>query len=145
MPSASLRPKNSEAPRCGQAWASSPTFPEVVRKAIRFSPSKRTRSGGPSGAGSSEDMRAGIQYWRMRSPMGVPGPTRVSSAFSSALSIAASPIHHSSPLLFQCVDELELVEPIVEHPTAGTGLKPAPALTLDYGTQYEALLTGATS
>ena len=49
------------------------------RKAMRFSPSSRMRSGGQSGDGSSSERTAGIQYWRMRSPMGVPGPTRHSS------------------------------------------------------------------
>ena len=42
-------PKNSEAPRCGQLFCMSPTWPVVSRKAIRSSPSKRTRSGLPVG------------------------------------------------------------------------------------------------
>src|SRR5947208_9577631 len=36
---------------------------------------------------SSLERRAGIQYWRMSSPIGVPGPTWVKSSFSSLLSI----------------------------------------------------------
>ena len=31
------------------------------------------RSGGPSGTSSSEESSAGIQYWRMSWPIGVPG------------------------------------------------------------------------
>src|SRR5690606_19034052 len=44
------------------------------------------RTGGQSGAGSSSERMAGIQYWRMRLPMGVPGPTLQSSSLSLALS-----------------------------------------------------------
>ena len=58
-----------------------PTAPEVARKAIRFSPSSRTRSGGQSGEGSSSERSAGIQYWRIRLPIGVPGPTRQRISF----------------------------------------------------------------
>ena len=65
-------------------------MPEVLRKAMRFSPNNRTRSGEPSGTSNSEDMKAGIQCSRMRLPMGVPGPTLVSSSFSSAVSMEAS-------------------------------------------------------
>ena len=57
---------------------------------MRFSPSSRTRSGGQSGAGSSSDRIAGIQYWRMRLPIGVPGPTRHRSSLSSLLSMSSS-------------------------------------------------------
>src|SRR5207249_6617798 len=67
IPHSSLRPKNSDAPRCGQLAASSPTRPRVSRKATRSSPSRRTFFGGQSGSGSSVEGRNGIQYWRSRS------------------------------------------------------------------------------
>ena len=60
-PHSSLRPKKSDAPRCGQLAASSPTSPRVSRNATRFSPSRRTFFGGQSGAGSSLEGRHGIQ------------------------------------------------------------------------------------
>src|SRR3989442_1867875 len=82
-PSFSFRPKKREAPRCGQAFWINPTFPDVTRNPIRFSPSRRTRTGGQSGPGSSLEVKTGIQYCRMRSPVGVPGPTRQSSSLSS--------------------------------------------------------------
>src|SRR5262245_1290838 len=47
--------------------------------------------GGPSASGSSLDMSAGIQYWRIRFPIAVPGPTRQSSSLSSFESIAVPP------------------------------------------------------
>src|SRR5206468_2522720 len=86
--SSSFRPKKSDAPRCGQEFWTRPSFPDVVLKAMRFSPSKRTRNGGQSGEASSSERTAGIQYWRMRSPPGVPGPTRQSRSLSCWLSIA---------------------------------------------------------
>src|SRR5438093_9737153 len=55
---------------------------------MRSSPSRRTRSGEPSGSGSSLESAAGTQYWRMRAPIGVPGPTRQRSSLSSRLSMA---------------------------------------------------------
>src|SRR3989304_5392129 len=64
-----------------------PMRPDGARNATRFSPRRRARSGGPSGAGSSRLMRTGSQYWRRRSPIGVPGPTRQRSSLSWALSI----------------------------------------------------------
>src|SRR5215831_12256415 len=39
--------------------------------------------GRSSGAGRSREGRNGIQYWRMNSPMTVPGPTRVRASLSS--------------------------------------------------------------
>ena len=87
-----------------------PTLPEVARKAIRFSPSRRTRTGGQSGAGSSLVSRAGIQYCRMRSPIGVPDPTRQSSSLSSLVSIADPPCP----------------PPVSAAPAAETGLRVAP-------------------
>ena len=44
-PRSSLRPKYSDAPRCGQFSCSRPDPPAVSRNATRFSPSSRTRSG----------------------------------------------------------------------------------------------------
>src|SRR6184192_2368123 len=82
-PSSSLRPKKSDAPRCGQWFWISPILPDVTRKAMRFSPRSRTRTGAPSRSGSSLVMSAGIQYWRNRAPVGVPGPTLQSSSLSS--------------------------------------------------------------
>ena len=61
--------------------------PLVSRKAIRSSQSNRTRTGRPSASGSSSESRAGTQYSRMNLPIGVPGPTRVSSSFSSLFSM----------------------------------------------------------
>src|SRR5688572_15912801 len=76
-PSSSFLPKNSEAPQCGQALATSPTSPDVVLKAMRSSPNSFTRTGGQSGSASSDDgMVEGSQYSRTRVPIGVPGPTR---------------------------------------------------------------------
>src|SRR5438093_3971444 len=89
-PSSSLRPKKSDAPRCGQWFWMRPILPEVTRKAIRFSPSSRTRTGAPSRSGNSLDIRAGIQYWRNKFPVGVSRPTRQSSSLSSLESIVVS-------------------------------------------------------
>src|SRR5881397_3894504 len=61
-PSPSFLPKKSEAPRWGHEFWIRPTLPDVTRKPMRFSPSRRTRTGGQSGPGSSLDMNAGIQY-----------------------------------------------------------------------------------
>src|SRR5215216_3477018 len=68
-----------------------PTAPEVVRKAMSGSPSSMTRKGGQSGAGSSSERTAGIQYWRMRLPITVPGPIRHMTSLSSMLSIQRPP------------------------------------------------------
>src|SRR5262245_67709 len=87
-PHSSLRPKKSEAPRWGQLAGRRPTSPRVSRKTTRFSPSRRTFLGGRSGSGSAEEGKHGIQYWRSRSPIGVPGPTRHRSSLSSLESIA---------------------------------------------------------
>ena len=43
-----------------------------------------------SGAGSSSERIAGIQYWRMRSPIGVPGPTLQRYSLSVWLSTRSS-------------------------------------------------------
>src|SRR5215467_5672124 len=89
-PASSLRPKNIGARRCGQYALTSPTEPVVSRNATRSSPSRRTRTGGPSGSGTSSLISAGSQYRRNRLPIGVPGPTRVSSSLISGDSIAPS-------------------------------------------------------
>src|SRR5919199_1089088 len=87
MPASSLRPKNSEAPRCGQLFWIRPTLPFESRKPISCSPSSSTRTGSLSAAGSSSESMAGSQYSRKSLPMGVPGPTWAISSFSSWLSI----------------------------------------------------------
>ena len=51
-------------------------------------------------SGSSLDSTAGIQYSRMRAPMGVPGPIRQSSSLSSRLSMGASSVAGSSRVPF---------------------------------------------
>src|SRR5258708_5915914 len=89
MPPSSLRPRNSEAQRCGQRWSMTPTRPALSRNAISFSPSSISRTGAPSRT-SSEDCAAGIQYCRINSPMTVPGPTCVSSLPSVAVVILPS-------------------------------------------------------
>src|SRR5882724_4052924 len=100
-PSSSLRPKKSEAPRWGQWFWISPILPDVTRKAMRFSPRSRTRTGAPSRSGSSLVMSAGIQYWRRSSPVGVPRPIRQSSSLSSLESIAWPPVL-GSPACLLC-------------------------------------------
>ena len=59
----------------GQDSGKQPTFPSLSRNITRFSPSSRIRLAGESGVGNSFDGSAGIQYSRIRLPMGVPGPT----------------------------------------------------------------------
>src|SRR5690349_4460930 len=63
--------------------------PLVSRNATSSSPSSRTRAGGPSRVGISSESSAGIQYRRISSPIGVPGPMRVKSSFCSFGSIAS--------------------------------------------------------
>src|SRR5487761_1535350 len=46
-----------------------------------------TRTGGQSFSASSSAKRVGSQYWRNRSPIGVPGPVWVRSSLTSFLSI----------------------------------------------------------
>src|SRR6266496_5645550 len=57
-PLSSLRPKNSDAPRCGQFSATRPTAPSEPRNATNFSPSRLTRTGVQSDDASSEDSTA---------------------------------------------------------------------------------------
>src|SRR3954463_9279792 len=65
-----------------------PMRPSVSRKAINFSPSSFSRVGGASGL-SSSGRHAGIQYSRISSPVGVPGPTRVRMSLCSIDNIPA--------------------------------------------------------
>src|SRR5688572_6979208 len=60
-----------------------PISPSGERKARKFSPSRRRRSGAPP-ASTSDGRKAGIQYCRISRPIAVSGPVRVSSSFSSA-------------------------------------------------------------
>src|SRR6266851_7954147 len=89
-PHSSLRPRKSEAWRCGQRSSRSPMRPRLSRKATSSSPSSFTRTGGQSGSGSSHPSSAGSQYRRMVAPIGVPGPTRVTRSLSSRASMAVS-------------------------------------------------------
>src|SRR5215472_6502407 len=86
----SLRPKYSDAPRCGQFSWTRPTRPAVSLNATRFSPNSRTRAGAPPGSGISAVRHAGVQYRRSSSPIGVPGPTRHRISLSSLLSTPTS-------------------------------------------------------
>src|SRR3984893_16528780 len=88
-PFPSLRPRNSDAQRCGQRWSITPTRPSPSRNAISFSPSSIRRSGAPPRT-TSEDISAGIQYSRINWPMTVPGPTRVNSTLSLAVVMPSS-------------------------------------------------------
>src|SRR5579883_2955340 len=72
-----------------------PTLPDAMRKAMSFSPSSSTLSGAPSDVTSS-DRTAGIQYWRMRSPISVPGPMRHSSSLSALLSMVPLPSQNAA-------------------------------------------------
>src|SRR5262245_52079308 len=84
--------------------------PRVSRNATRSSPSNRTRTGGQSGSGSSDASKAGIQYRRSVVPIGVPRSTRVSNAFSSRDSMAASSSSRDSADLKRAsVRELDLL------------------------------------
>jgi hypothetical protein len=71
-----------------------PTRPLLSLKAMSFSPKSTMRTGSPSGFNSS-DAKAGNQYWRINSPIGVPAPTLViASEFNVALFMAV--------ILIQC-------------------------------------------
>src|SRR5207249_1986605 len=92
-PPSSLRPKKRSASRWGQCWYTKPTFPLLSRRATRFSPSSRTRTGSQSGSGRSSDTKKGSQYLRINCPMLAFPSTRVSFSFSSGLSIDLSLFH----------------------------------------------------
>src|SRR5215213_8493186 len=88
-PPSSFLPKNSEAQRCGQRCSMTPARPSVSRKAISCSPRSMSRIGSPS-AFNSDERQARVQYSRIRLPMGVPGPTRVSISLLAAVSMVSS-------------------------------------------------------
>ena len=71
-PHSSLRPKNRSAPRCAQRRSTSPTRPLVSRNATSSSPSTVTRTGAPSGSGTSRLSSTGIQKRRNSVPIGGP-------------------------------------------------------------------------
>ena len=104
-PHSSLRPKNRSAPRCAQRRSTSPTRPLESRNATSSSPSTVTRTGGPSGSGTSRLSSTGIQKRRNSSPIVVPGPVRVSSWSSSALSMRP-PLETPPPSCSRDVDDL---------------------------------------
>jgi hypothetical protein len=79
----SLRPRNSDAQRCGQRWSITPTRPGLSRKATSFSPSSIRRTGSPS-ASTSDDSHRRQPVLAHQLPITVPGPTRVRSALSCA-------------------------------------------------------------
>ena len=71
----------------GTARIEQPHPSSLSRNATRSSPMILTRTGGPSRSGSSCESSTGIQKRRKKSPIGVPGPVRVRSSLSSALSM----------------------------------------------------------
>src|SRR5689334_22337830 len=85
-----------------------PTRPLPSRKAISFSPSSISRTGGPS-ALSSEESTAGTQYSRMKLPISVPGPTRVRSSLSLISAMTALPtMRNQFRKASACRGELEI-------------------------------------
>jgi hypothetical protein len=97
--------RHARAPM-GQAFWIIPTSPDVTRNAIGFSPSNRTRSGGPSGPTSSDDISAGSQYSRISLPIAV----SAISVLSVARSIGLSPVY---PLAIPIVVILNEVKNLV--------------------------------
>ena len=63
--------------------------PDESRNITRFSPSSRMRLGRLSGPGNSLEGSAGTQYSRIRLPIGVPGPTRVTRSLLSGESMGS--------------------------------------------------------
>src|SRR5579871_2021886 len=90
MPHSSLRPSQRLAPRCGQYWSITPTWPRESRKASSSSPMTTIFLGSPSTSGSSSDNATGSQKRRSNSPIPVPAPDSVRNLLSSARSIATS-------------------------------------------------------
>src|SRR5215471_15296152 len=74
-----------------------PTRPELSRNATSLSPSSINLIGAPSLA-NSDDIVAGTQYCRIRSPIIVPGPTRTRSSLSLRLLIAHLVFGWSRPI-----------------------------------------------
>src|ERR1700676_2484705 len=112
-PPSSLRPRKSEAQRCGQRWSITPTRPALSRNAISFSPSSISRTGAPSRA-SSDDCAAGIQYCRISSPMTVPAPTWVSSLPSVAVVILPSLCRYGAAQYTPCYHGLRSLGAVKE-------------------------------
>src|SRR6266536_2719089 len=130
-PCSSLRPKNSEAPRCGQLLWISPTSPVELRNPMRSSPSSRTRSGAPSRSGSSSDWIAGSQYCRNRSPIGVPGPIRHRNSVSALLSmLRCTPARDGSSLAMD--NDLERLTHLRERKGVGDVLRGMNAACLEH-------------
>src|SRR5579875_1284623 len=98
-----------------------PTRPDVSRKAISFSLSSRMRTGVPS-ALSSSDGAKGIQYCRISSPIGVPGPARIISSNSSAMANGSSRCRPKGRSLVQTGRFWNVV---AAHSWAGCGAKAA--------------------
>ena len=69
-PHSSLRPKTSEALRCGQSSSSNPSRPSLSRKQTYFRPTASTRSGFPSGSSTSSLRHTGVQCWRISKAIG---------------------------------------------------------------------------
>src|SRR6266850_189390 len=82
MPASSTLPNSKEVPRCEQCRPKIPSLPLPSRKRTRSSPSNLTLVGCPFGVTDSVKP-TGHQYRLSIAPAGVPGPTRVSSSFSS--------------------------------------------------------------
>src|SRR6266545_5920929 len=82
-----------------------PTRLALSRKAMRSSPNSRRRTGLESGCASSLESIAGIQYWRIRSPVVEPGPTRVNTSLSSLLSMVPPGISLDFPFVDVPIDE----------------------------------------
>src|SRR5207249_513762 len=80
----------SAVPRQQKKASSMPTCPSVSRNAIKSSERIRMRIGAQSGFGGSRERATGSQKRRNKSPIGVPGPVRQSSSFSSFEIIGAS-------------------------------------------------------
>src|SRR5689334_20252881 len=60
-PHSSLRPKTSEAPRCGQCSGSTPSLPLESRNTTRSSPTSRDLTGAPSASATSSERQTGSQ------------------------------------------------------------------------------------
>jgi hypothetical protein len=86
-PHSSLRPKNSEARRCGQNSSITPTRPSVSRNTTSRSPNIFARTGLPSGSLTSSLKQTGCQCRRMSCPIGASPSTRQRSSFSSLVSM----------------------------------------------------------
>src|SRR5947199_1993006 len=93
--------------------------PAVSRKPTRRSPRSCTLRGGPSGSGNSLERRAGIQYRRIASPMGVPAAVLVTTSFSSRVNISA----RSSCWVLRSRDMRRLSSPVFRRNSATAMLR----------------------